>query len=184
MQTLNIPKQAGSVLFVGLIMLILITLVTLTAMNGNNIQTIMTGNALTEINSLGDVESELPKLEAALNTAILSGAVTSVCSNPPGAQDAALDPAPANPSSLQTANQNAFRTLYGYANKPADINYVITCTNRKSIQQTLWNSVTNSYVITPSSTCLDYYNIEVTDSSGKGTRRVVESKFSVTPVPC
>lgn len=177
-KTGKIKQQKGAVLFISLIILVIITLVTITAMNINNVQTSMAGGTLAQITALGSAESELPQLEAALNAAITGGVITSTCTNPPGQQNAPLDP------SVDTAKRDAFRAVYDYANKPDNISYVITCTDRKSIQEIFWDSVTNTYVVSPSSTCLDYYTIEVTDSSGKGTRRVIETQFAITPVSC
>ena len=167
-------QQQGSVLVISLVVLVLMTIIAVAALNSNTIQTTMAGGSQAQITALGAAESELPKVEAALGSAIVLGdptttpptATTSTCTTV-GAQDVPF-----------TASLDAYYT------KPSNVSYVISCVDRKTIQQTVLDTTTNTYVITPSGTCIDTYKIELTDSSGKGTQRVVESQFAINDVAC
>ncbi len=156
--------QGGSVLIFSLVFLVLLTIIVVAALNSNTAQTTMSGSTQTQIQALGAAESELPKLEAALNSAVLAGGSVCTCG---GAQT--------TPYTASIAG--------GYA-APSGVSYTIACANRKIIQQTVWDTATSTYVTTPSGNCLDYYRIELTDTSGKGTQRVVESQYAVAPVAC
>ncbi|MHB9119598.1 MAG: pilus assembly PilX family protein [Burkholderiales bacterium] len=157
--------QRGSVLIFSLVFLVLLTIIVVAALNSNTAQTTMSGSTQTQIQALGAAESELPKLETALNSAVLAGGTVCTC--------------PAGPQNIPYT-----ASIAGGYTAPSGVSYTISCANRKTVQQTVWDTVTNTYVITPSGSCLDYYRIELTDTSGKGTQRVVESQYAVAPVAC